>query len=188
MPLPCKTWYYKECNKNYKSTWNVESNYILQPQKYLILFIKRFRYTNNNVTKDRYSIPMDTIVMLCPLNLVNGLLLIIMDRLYIPVIILYLSIVARKKPNNILLQQQPNYGVWNYWWQKTPLLHMLYFMNWLTYDRVLGSSRRVGVCMALAHPLYPINSRSRNKHRNLWGGRCVSPWWPLFRFSPETLC
>ena len=34
--------------------------------------------------------------------------------------------------------------------------------------------------MALAHPLHPIHNRSRNKHRNLWVGRCVSSWWPWF--------
>ena len=34
--------------------------------------------------------------------------------------------------------------------------------------------------MALAHPLYPINDRSRNKRRNLWVGWCVSSWWPMF--------
>ena len=34
--------------------------------------------------------------------------------------------------------------------------------------------------MALAHPLHPIDNRSRNKRRNLWVGRCVSPWWPWF--------
>ena len=34
--------------------------------------------------------------------------------------------------------------------------------------------------MALAHPLYPIDNRSRNKRRNLWVGRCVSSWWPWF--------
>ena len=34
--------------------------------------------------------------------------------------------------------------------------------------------------MALAHPLHPIKSRSRNKRRNLWVGWCVSSWWPLF--------
>ena len=34
--------------------------------------------------------------------------------------------------------------------------------------------------MALAHPLRPIHSRSRNKRRNLWVGRCVSSWWPWF--------
>ena len=34
--------------------------------------------------------------------------------------------------------------------------------------------------MALAHPLHPIDSRSRNRHQNLWVGWCVSSWWPLF--------
>ena len=33
---------------------------------------------------------------------------------------------------------------------------------------------------ALAHPLHPINDRSRNKHRNLWVGWCVSSWRPMF--------
>ena len=43
---------------------------------------------------------------LVPLNLAYRLLWIIMDRLYIPVIILHLSIVAKKKKkNNILLQR-----------------------------------------------------------------------------------
>ena len=34
--------------------------------------------------------------------------------------------------------------------------------------------------MVLAHPLHPIDNRSRNKRRNLWVGRCVSSWWPWF--------
>ena len=34
--------------------------------------------------------------------------------------------------------------------------------------------------MALAHPLHPIDNRSRNRRRNLWVGWCVSFWWPLF--------
>ena len=34
--------------------------------------------------------------------------------------------------------------------------------------------------MGLAHPLHPIDNRSRNKRRNLWVGRCVSSWWPWF--------
>ena len=29
--------------------------------------------------------------------------------------------------------------------------------------------------MALADPLHPIRSRSRNKRRNMWIGLCVSP-------------
>ena len=34
--------------------------------------------------------------------------------------------------------------------------------------------------MGLAHPLHPIDNRSRNKRRNLWVGWCVSSWWPWF--------
>ena len=48
--------------------WRVESNYILQPPKYLFVIINRFRSTNNNVTKNKCSIPTDTTVMLGPLK------------------------------------------------------------------------------------------------------------------------
>ena len=34
--------------------------------------------------------------------------------------------------------------------------------------------------MALAHPLHPIDNRSRNRHRNLWVEWCVSSWRLLF--------
>ena len=47
----------------------------------------------------------------------------------------------------------------------------------------LDSNRRVGVWSlpcSLAHPLHPIDNRSRNKRRNLWVGWCVSSWWPWF--------
>ena len=47
-----------------KNTWHIESNYLLQPPKYLIIVVNRFRYINNNFTKDRCSIPMDTTVVL----------------------------------------------------------------------------------------------------------------------------
>ena len=54
------------CNKN---TWHVELSYILQPPKYLLLIVNRlFRYTTNNVPKDRCSIPTDATVMLVPLK------------------------------------------------------------------------------------------------------------------------
>ena len=59
------------CNKN---TCHVESSYLLQLPKYLLLFVNRFRYINNNVNKDRCPIPMDTTVRLSPLNLAYGLL------------------------------------------------------------------------------------------------------------------
>ena len=56
------------CSRYNKNTWHVESSYILQPPKYLLLFVNRFRYINNNVTKDKCSIPMDTTVRLGPLK------------------------------------------------------------------------------------------------------------------------
>ena len=46
----------------------LESSYILQPPKYLLLFVIPFRYINNNVTKDRCAIPMDTTIRLGPLK------------------------------------------------------------------------------------------------------------------------
>ena len=58
----------KSCSRCNKNTWHVESSYILQPPKYLLLFVNRFRYITNNVTKDRCSISMDTTVRLCPLK------------------------------------------------------------------------------------------------------------------------
>ena len=59
------------CNKN---TRHVESSYILQPPRYLLLFVNRFRYISNDITKDRCPIPMDTTVRLGPLNLSYRLL------------------------------------------------------------------------------------------------------------------
>ena len=58
----------KSCSRCNKNTWHVESSYISQPPKYLFLFVNRFRYINDNVTKDRCSIPMDTTVRLGPLK------------------------------------------------------------------------------------------------------------------------
>ena len=58
----------KSCSRCNKNTRHVESGYILQPPKYLLLFVNRFRYINNNGTKDRCPIPMDTTVRLGPLK------------------------------------------------------------------------------------------------------------------------
>ena len=41
----------KSCFQCKKNIWHIESNHVLQPPKYLILIVDRFRYTNNNVTK-----------------------------------------------------------------------------------------------------------------------------------------
>ena len=58
----------KSCSRCNKNTRHVESSYILEPPKYLLLFVNRFRYINNNVNKDRCPIPMDTTVRLGPLK------------------------------------------------------------------------------------------------------------------------
>ena len=54
----------KSCFRCKKNTWHVESNYLLQPPKYLIIVVNRFRYINNKFTKDGCSIPMDMTVVL----------------------------------------------------------------------------------------------------------------------------
>ena len=58
----------KSCSRCNKNTRHIESSYILQPPKYLLLFVNQFRYINNDITKDRCPIPMDTTVRLGPLK------------------------------------------------------------------------------------------------------------------------
>ena len=72
--LPCRNWYLARNETNIrkvllsirckKNTWHVEFSYLLQPPKYFIIVVNRFRYINNNFTKDRCSIPMDMTVVL----------------------------------------------------------------------------------------------------------------------------
>ena len=50
----------KSCSRCNKNTWHVKSSYVLQPPKYLPLFVNRFSYITKSVTKDRYSISIDT--------------------------------------------------------------------------------------------------------------------------------
>ena len=66
---------------------------------------------------------------LVPLYLAYRLLKIIMDRLYIPVIRLHLLIVAKKHSIATINQLRELELL-----IKTPLLHMLYYINWLTHD------------------------------------------------------
>ena len=54
-----ESWF--RCKKN---IWYVESKYILQPLKYLIIVVNWFRYINNISTKDKCSIPMDMTIVL----------------------------------------------------------------------------------------------------------------------------
>ena len=54
----------RPCQVNFEKSDHILYRYILQPPKYLLLFVNRFRYINNNITKDRCPIPMDTTVRL----------------------------------------------------------------------------------------------------------------------------
>ena len=115
------------CNKN---TWHVESSYILQPPKYLLLFVNRFRYINNNITEDRCSIPKETTVRLGPLKLSLQATIdhhgpSIHSGHYTA------SINCCKKHSIATITQLQSLELLI---AKTPLLHMLYYMNWLTHD------------------------------------------------------
>ena len=66
---------------------------------------------------------------------------------------------------------------------KTPLLHMLYYMNWLTYEfwtRTGGWEFDRSHGASTSSPSHSHDNRSRNRRRNLWVGWRVSSWWPLF--------
>ena len=49
----------KPCFRCEKNTWHVESNYILQPPKNLIIIINWFRYIDNRAAKDMCSLRMN---------------------------------------------------------------------------------------------------------------------------------
>ena len=102
----------KSCSRCNKNTRHIESGYILQRPKYLLLFVNRFRYLNNNIIKDRCPIPLDATVMLGPLKF-NLQATIDHHGPSIDSGDYTASINCCKK--NILLQRLQNYGVWNYW-------------------------------------------------------------------------
>ena len=63
------------------------------------------------------------------------------------------------------------------------LLTVYYISYSINWHMIIGLEQEGGSLiapMALEHPLHPIDNRSRNRRRNLWVGRCVSFWWPLF--------
>ena len=113
---------------------------------------------------------------LVSLDLAYGLLYIIMDRICIPVIILHLSIAEKKNHSIATTTKLRNLKLLI---AKTHLMHLFYFMNWLTYKfwtRTGGWEFDYSNGAGTSSP----SSRSRNKRRNLWVGRLVSSWWHLF--------
>ena len=129
----------KSCSWWNKNTWHVESNYILQPPKYLLHIVNRFRYTYNNVTKDRCSIAVDMTAMLSPLKFGLRATIDHHDHVYIPAIIMHLSIVAKtlyyddNKMTEFKIVHSKN---------SSTTYVILYELIDLS---VLGSNRRVGV-------------------------------------------
>ena len=117
----------KSCSRCNKNTWHVESSYILQPPKYLLLFVNRFRYINNNVTKDRCPVPMETTVRLGPLKFS---LRATIDH-HGP------SIHSGNYTASINCCKKfycNDHTITELLAAKTPLLHMLYYIYWLTHD------------------------------------------------------
>ena len=184
-----------ECNRNEnkcsrcnQNPCHVESNYILQPPKCPLLFVNRLRYTNNNVTKDRCSIPMDTTVMLGPHEFS---LRATIDHhgpsIHSGHYTASINCCKKNKQKSILLQWQQNYGVWNYWLKKKPLLHMLYSMNWLAYEFWLQQDGGSLITpMALAHPLLLLTAGRGISAETCGLNDVFPPDDPCSR--PETLC
>ena len=119
----------KSCSRCNKNTRHVESSYILQPTKYQLLFVNRFKYINDNVTKDRCPIPVDTTVRLGPLRFSLKATIdhhgpSIHSGHYTA------SINSCKKTFYCNDHTITEFGITD----KTLPLHMLYHMNWLTQD------------------------------------------------------
>ena len=130
----------KSCSQCNKNTWHVESSYILQPPKYLLLFVNRFRYINNDVTKDRCSIPMDTTVRRGPLKFS---LRATIDHHGPSIHSGHYTASINCCKKNILLQRWHNYGVCYYWQQN--LIYCIRYTIWIDWHMILDSNRRVGV-------------------------------------------
>ena len=124
--------FYKDRNRNWcnKNTWHFESSYISQPHKYLVLFVNRFRYINNNITKDRCSILLDTTVRLGP-HKFNLRATIDHHGPCIHSGHFTASINCYKKYSIATITQLRSLELLI---AKTLLLHMLYYINWLTHD------------------------------------------------------
>ena len=63
------------------------------------------------------------------------------------------------------------------------LLYCICYTIWIDWHMIFGLEQegwRLMAPMALAHPLHPIDNRSRNGRCNQWVGWCVLSWWPLF--------
>ena len=156
-PLLCNRNCKKSCSWCNKNTWPVESSYILQPPKYLLLFVNRFRYINNNVTKDRCPIPMDTTIRFGPLKF----------SLWATIDHHGPSIHSGHYTASINCCKKTFYcndhtimelGIID---KNSSTAYVI----WMDWHMIFGLEQEGGSLiapMALAHPLHPIENRSRN--------------------------
>ena len=166
----------KSCSRCNKNTWQVESSYILQPPKYLLLFVNRFRYINNNVTKDRCSIPMDTTVGPLKFSLQATL-----DHQGPSIHSGHYTASINCCKNTFYCNDHTitEFGIID----NKNLLYCICYTVWIDWHMIFELKQEDGSLiapMALLHPLHPIDNRSRNGRRNLWVRWYVSSWWPLF--------
>ena len=149
----------KSCSRCNKNTRHIESSYVLQPPRYLLLFVNRFRYLNNNIIKDRCPIHLDTTVMLGPLKF-NLQATIDHHGPSIDSGHCTASINCCKKHSIATITKLRSLELLI----KTPLLHILYYINGLTHDFWTRTGGWVGESliapMALAHPLHPVEEQA----------------------------
>ena len=174
----------KSCSRCNKNTRHVESSYILQPPKYLLLFVNRLRYIDNDFTKDRCPIPMDTTVRLGPLKFSLQATIdhhgpSIHSGHYTAFINCCkkhsIATITQLRSLELLIQ--------------TPLLHILYYMNWLTHD---FWTRTGGWEFDHSHGAgtsSPSHSQQVEEQapKPVGVGRCVSSWWPWFPSKSSVL-
>ena len=153
----------------------------VQPPKYLIIVVNRFRYINNNFVKDRCSIPMDMTVVL---GLHKFSLQATIDHHGASMYSGHYatSINCCRKQSNATTAKLRSLK-----WliPKAPLLLMWQCINWLH----CGFQTRAGGWEFWLlpwgwHTLFtPLKAVGRSKRRNLWIGLCVSSWRPWSVYS-----
>ena len=118
------------CRGCHLNSLHIESSNILQPPKYLFLFVNRFRYLDNDIIKDRCPLHLDTTVMLGPLKF-NLQATIDHHGPSIDSGHYTASINCCKKKHSIAtITKLRSLELLI----KTPLLHILYYINGLTHD------------------------------------------------------
>ena len=167
----------KSCYRCNKNTWHVESSYTLQSPKYLLYFVNRFRYINNNAAKDICSIPMDTTVRLSPLKYI---LRATIDH-HGPSIHSghYTASINCCKKHSIATITQLRFGIIDS--KNSSTAYMLYYMNWWTHD---FWTRKGGWEFDRSHGA-STSSPSRwqqveEQAPKPVGWMMCSSWWPLF--------